>query len=313
MKYRFAWRRVVNTIMFTLAGACAAAASAVLLGILGYLAWNGGKALNPDFFLQLPRPPGEPGGGMANALAGSLKILLIAAAFGIPVGFLGGVYLAEFGGAAASFVVRYVADLLNGVPSIVIGICAYSILVVPMGGFSAFAGGAALSIILIPLVVRSTEEFLRRTVEEGRKVIEAMRANGLAQGEDGLEVYAMCELPSNVVLASEFLKIFDGYSIGSNDLTQLTLGLDRDSGTVARLFDENNPAVKHLIQDAIRAAQQAGKPIGICGQAPSDFPEFADWLVGLGIDSIALNPDTAIQTALSIARAEAAPARSTTA
>jgi pyruvate,water dikinase len=149
-----------------------------------------------------------------------------------------------------------------------------------------------------------------RTVDEGKKVIETMRANGLAQGQNGLEIYAMCELPSNVVLASEFLKVFDGYSIGSNDLTQLTLGLDRDSGTVARLFDENNPAVKRLIEDAIRAAQRAGKPIGICGQAPSDFPEFAEWLVELGIDSISLNPDTAIKTALSIARVEAGPAHS---
>jgi pyruvate,water dikinase len=144
-----------------------------------------------------------------------------------------------------------------------------------------------------------------RTVEEGKKVIETLHANGLVQGENGLEVYMMCEIPSNVVLASEFLQVFDGYSIGSNDLTQLTLGLDRDSGTVARLFDENNPAVKRLIEDAIRAAQRAGKPIGICGQAPSDFPEFAEWLVELGIDSISLNPDTAIKTALAIARVEA--------
>lgn len=144
-----------------------------------------------------------------------------------------------------------------------------------------------------------------RTVEEGKKVIEAMRANGLAQGDDGLQVYAMCELPSNVVLAREFLEVFDGYSIGSNDLTQLTLGLDRDSGTVARLFDENNPAVRRLIADAVAAAHRARKPIGICGQAPSDLPEFAEWLTKQGIDSISLNPDTAIKTALSIARAEA--------
>ncbi len=144
-----------------------------------------------------------------------------------------------------------------------------------------------------------------RTVEEGRKVIEAMRANGLTQGENGLQVYAMCELPSNVVLAREFLEVFDGYSIGSNDLTQLTLGLDRDSATVARLFDENNPAVRRLIAEAIAAAHRARKPIGICGQAPSDFPEFAEWLTELAIDSISLNPDTAIKTALSIARAEA--------
>lgn len=143
-----------------------------------------------------------------------------------------------------------------------------------------------------------------RTVEEGKQVIEAMRANGLPQGEDGLKVYAMCELPSNVVLAREFLQVFDGYSIGSNDLTQFTLGLDRDSATVARLFDENNAAVRSMIADAITAAQRAHKPIGICGQAPSDFPEFAEWLSERGIDSISLNPDTAIRTALSLARAE---------
>jgi pyruvate,water dikinase len=143
-----------------------------------------------------------------------------------------------------------------------------------------------------------------RTVEEGKQVIEAMRANGLAQGEEGLQVYAMCEIPSNVLLAREFLEVFDGYSIGSNDLTQLTLGLDRDSATVARLFDENNPAVRRLIAEAISAAHRARKPIGICGQAPSDFPEFAEWLTEQGIDSISLNPDTAIKTALSIARAE---------
>jgi pyruvate,water dikinase len=149
-----------------------------------------------------------------------------------------------------------------------------------------------------------------RTVEEGKRVIEAMRRNGLVQGEDALEVYAMCELPSNVVQASEFLRVFDGYSIGSNDLTQLTLGLDRDSGTVARLFDENDPAVKLLIEEAIRSAHRVGKPIGICGQAPSDFPEFAEWLVGLEIDSISLNPDTAVKTAFSIARAEISAPRS---
>jgi pyruvate,water dikinase len=143
-----------------------------------------------------------------------------------------------------------------------------------------------------------------RTVDEGRKVVETMARNGLRQGQNGLEIYAMCEVPANVVLADEFLKVFDGYSIGSNDLTQLTLGLDRDSGTVAHLFDENNLAVRRMIAQAIRAAHLANKPIGICGQAPSDFPEFAEWLVGQGIDSISLNPDTAIKTALRIASVE---------
>ena len=143
-----------------------------------------------------------------------------------------------------------------------------------------------------------------RTVEEGREVLATMAQNGLRQHETGLEVYAMCEVPANVILADEFLKVFDGYSIGSNDLTQLTLGLDRDSGTVAHLFDENNEAVRRMIEHAIKTAQAAGKPIGICGQAPSDFPEFAEWLVGQGIDSISLNPDTAIKTALRVAAVE---------
>jgi pyruvate, water dikinase len=131
-----------------------------------------------------------------------------------------------------------------------------------------------------------------------------MAKHGLRQGEDGLEVYAMCELPSNVVRAEEFLKVFDGYSIGSNDLTQLVLGLDRDSGTVAHLFDERDESVRWMIAHAIEAARCAGKPIGICGQAPSDYPEFARWLVEQGITSISLNPDSVIKTSLVIAEAE---------
>ena len=143
-----------------------------------------------------------------------------------------------------------------------------------------------------------------RTVDEGRRVIAAMAVSGLRQGEAGLEVYAMCEVPSNAILAEEFLRVFDGFSIGSNDLTQLTLGLDRDSGTVAQLFDERNDAVRWLISRAIGAAKRLGKPIGICGQAPSDYPEFAAWLVGERIDSISLNPDVAIATTIRVADAE---------
>jgi pyruvate,water dikinase len=115
----------------------------------------------------------------------------------------------------------------------------------------------------------------------------------------------MCEIPSNVILAEEFLRVFDGFSIGSNDLTQLVLGIDRDSGTIAHLFDERNEAVLRMIAQAIEAAHRVGKPIGICGQAPSDYPEFAEWLVQRGIASISLNPDAAIKTALIIAKAEA--------
>jgi pyruvate, water dikinase len=135
-----------------------------------------------------------------------------------------------------------------------------------------------------------------RTVEEGRRVIELMANYGLKQGEHDLEIYAMCELPANVVFADEFLRIFDGYSIGSNDLTQLTLGLDRDSEMVAHLFDERDGAVEKMIEMAIAAAHRAGKKIGICGQAPSDYPEFARFLVEKGITSMSLNPDTVIQT-----------------
>ncbi|HWP54717.1 MAG TPA: phosphoenolpyruvate synthase [Pyrinomonadaceae bacterium] len=146
-----------------------------------------------------------------------------------------------------------------------------------------------------------------RTIAEGKRVIASMAAHGLKQGESGLEVYAMCELPSNVIRARDFLRVFDGYSIGSNDLTQLVLGLDRDSGTVAYLFDERDDAVRDLIAQAIDAAHEAGKPIGICGQAPSDYPDFARWLVERGISSISLNPDTAIKTTFLIAQAEAQP------
>jgi pyruvate, water dikinase len=143
-----------------------------------------------------------------------------------------------------------------------------------------------------------------RTVEEGRRVISEMASHGLRQGDSDLEIYAMCEIPSNVVLAREFLEVFDGFSIGSNDLTQLMLGIDRDSGTIAHLFDERNDAVLRMIAQAIEAATIVQKPIGICGQAPSDYPEFAEWLVRHGITSISLNPDTAIKTALLIGKTE---------
>ena len=143
-----------------------------------------------------------------------------------------------------------------------------------------------------------------RTPEEGRRVIRAMAANGLCQGEADLEVYAMCELPSNVVSADAFLQVFDGFSIGSNDLTQLVLGIDRDSGTVAHLFDERDDAVRAMIASAIAAAHRAGKPIGICGQAPSDHPDVAAWLVEQGIGSISLNPDAVMKTTLVVAAAE---------
>jgi len=146
-----------------------------------------------------------------------------------------------------------------------------------------------------------------RTPDEGRKVIEVMNEFGLRQGENGLEVYVMCEIPSNVIVADQFADIFDGFSIGSNDLTQLTLGLDRDSDLVAHIFDERNDAVKRLVAQVINTAHNHNprRKVGICGQAPSDFPEFAEFLVECGIDSISLNPDTVIKTRLKIAETEA--------
>lgn len=143
-----------------------------------------------------------------------------------------------------------------------------------------------------------------RTVDEGKKVIQAMADNGLKQHVNGLEVYVMCEIPSNVVLADQFSKIFDGFSIGSNDLTQLTLGLDRDSGIIAHVGNEKNEAVKRLVSQVIKTAKKYKRDIGICGQAPSDFPDFAQFLVREGIDSISLNPDTILQTTAAIAKAE---------
>jgi pyruvate,water dikinase len=143
-----------------------------------------------------------------------------------------------------------------------------------------------------------------RTPEEGRRVLSVMADNKLVRGENGLQVYVMCEIPSNVILAEEFCTVFDGFSIGSNDLTQLTLGLDRDSALVAHLFDERNPAVKSMVSQIIKKAKAAKRKVGICGQAPSDYPEFARFLVEEGIDSISLNPDSVLKTILDIAKLE---------
>ncbi len=143
-----------------------------------------------------------------------------------------------------------------------------------------------------------------RTVEEGKKVLEIMKKSGLARGENGLRVFAMCEIPSNVVLANEFLEIFDGFSIGSNDLTQLTLGLDRDNSEIANVGNEKNDAVKELIRQVVLVCKEKGKYSGICGQGPSDFPDFAEFLVGLGIESISLNPDSIIKTTLMVLEKE---------
>jgi len=150
-------------------------------------------------------------------------------------------------------------------------------------------------IIMIP--------FCRR-IEEGERVLEEMANNGLIRGENGLEVYVMCEIPNNVLLIDGFSRLFDGFSIGSNDLTQLTLGVDRDSSLVAHDFDERDPGVMKIISMAIQGAKRNGRHSGICGQAPSDYPEFAEFLVNEGIDSISLNPDSVMKITARIAQME---------
>jgi phosphate transport system permease protein len=178
MSPRLRWRKFVSAFMLTMTGVCAFVAVAVLFFILSYLVYHGGTSISWNFFTKLPAPVGEAGGGMANAIIGSAKLLLIATVVGVPIGFFGAIYLAEFSGSTVAFVVRYAADLLNGVPSIVIGIFAYSVAVLPFKHFSTLAGGLALGIMMIPITLRSTEEFLRsvpNTLREGAMALGASK------------------------------------------------------------------------------------------------------------------------------------------
>ena len=177
LRLRTIWRKSLSVMMLSLTGLCALITVSALFFILGYLVWNGGKDLSWNFFTKLPTPVGETGGGMANAIVGSMKLLLLATIFGVPIGLLGGVYLAEFGGRTSTFVVRYTADLLNGVPSIVIGIFAYALVVMPMHHFSTLAGGFALGVMVIPTVLRSTENFLKDVPRSLREGAFALGAN----------------------------------------------------------------------------------------------------------------------------------------
>ena len=174
---RVRWRKFVSNFMMTMTGLCALISVSVLFFILGYLVYNGGTSINWAFFTQLPKPVGEIGGGMANAIVGSGKLLFAASLFGVPIGFLGGVYLAEFSGSFVASVVRYAADLLNGVPSIVIGIFAYAMVVLPFKHFSTFAGAFALGLMMIPITLRSTEEFLKNVPNSLREGAMALGAS----------------------------------------------------------------------------------------------------------------------------------------
>jgi phosphate transport system permease protein len=176
---RNAWRRLISNLFVIACGLSVLIALLPLAMILFFVVSQGVQALNVEFFTAMPKPVGEPGGGMANALLGSAKLLLLATSIGVPIGFLGGVYLAEFGGSAFSFVVRYTTDLLNGVPSIVIGIFAYTLIVLPQKHFSTLAGGLALGVMMIPIAIRSSEDFLRAvpvSLREGAMALGASQA-----------------------------------------------------------------------------------------------------------------------------------------
>lgn len=183
MTARLRYRKLVSGFMLGMTGLAAFITVAVLFFILGYLVYHGGTSINWDFFTKLPTPVGENGGGMANAIVGSAKLLFLASLIGVPIGFLGGVYLAEFSGGAVAFIVRYAADLLNGVPSIVIGIFAYALVVLPFKHYSTLAGSFALALMMIPITLRSTEQFLQAvpgSLREGAMALGASKSKTIA-------------------------------------------------------------------------------------------------------------------------------------
>ncbi len=210
---RLAWRNFVNKVMLSLTAVCTLLTVSTLILILGYLIWNGGKSLNWAFFTQLPKGPGEVGGGMANAIIGTAKLVGLASAIGIPIGFIAGIYLSEFGGVTFPFIIRYVADLLNGVPSIVVGIFAYAIVVLPLKHFSAWAGSVALAVMLIPVVVRNTEQFLQG-------VPQSLREGALSLGASKWRTIVTVVVPASI----------------SGILTGIILGVARIAGETAPLI-----------------------------------------------------------------------------
>ena len=254
---RIKWRNAVNNIMLTVTGICTVITVSALFLILGYLVVNGWRSLDWNFFTKLPLAAGESGGGMANAIVGSGVLILIAALIGIPVGFMGGVYLAEFGGKAVPMLVRYTADLLNGVPSIVIGIFAWTVIVVPMHHFSAWAGGFALSLMMIPIGLRATEQFLRA-------VPNSLREGALALGASKTRTVMTVVVPA----AKQGI------------LTGMILGVARVAGEAAPLLftSLNNQYWANNLNEPIAAL-----PLMIFYRATSAFEDFhrQAWAAGL--------------------------------
>jgi len=271
---RLAYRKFVNGVMLTITGICTFVTVAVLFVILGYLVWNGGKSIDWNFVTKLPLPPGQAGGGMANAILGSVKIVGIAALIGLPVGFLGGVYLAEFGAKSFSFAVRYMADLLNGVPSIVIGIFAWTLVVVRTHTFSGLAGGFALSLMLIPITLRSTEQFMV-------SVPNSLREGALALGAPKWKVVTTVVVPAAM----------RGIATG------MILGIARIAGETAPLLFTalNNQYFSHVTEPT------ASLPVMIYLRAISPYEDWhrQAWAAGLVLLGMVLLTNIAARTVLS--------------
>jgi len=264
MRRSLAWRNGVNTVMLSLTGVFTVFTVSTLFVILGYLLFNGGKSLDWNFFTKLPLAPGELGGGMANAIKGSGEIIMIAALIGLPIGFLAGVYLSEYEDRAFAGLVRYVADLLNGVPSIVIGIVAWTLVVVPTKTFSALAGAVALAIMLIPIVTRQTEQFLR-------EVPNSLREAALALGAHKWKMIATVVVPAG----------------SKGILTGMILGVARIAGETAPLLFTafNNQFWNHGLTQPT-----ATLPVQIYIRATSPYDDWhrQAWAAGLVLIGLVL-------------------------
>ena len=272
---RLAWRNFLNNFMLSLTAVCTVITVATLFLILGYLIYNGGKSLSWDFFTQLPKSPGETGGGMANAIVGSAKLISLAAAIGIPIGVIAGIYLSEFGGSAFPFVIRYVADLLNGVPSIVVGIFAYAVIVLPVKHFSAWAGSVALAVMLIPVVVRNTEQFLQG-------VPNSLREGALSLGASKWRTIVTVVVPASM----------------SGILTGIILGVARIAGETAPLIFTSfgNQFWSHGFNEPTSSL-----PVMIYNYAISPYDDWhrQAWAAGLVLLGLVLICNIAARTILS--------------
>ncbi len=280
MSKRLLWRKVVNGAMLTLTGVATFFTVSILFVILGCLIYQGGKSLSWNFFTKLPVPTGQEGGGMANAIVGSLQIVGLAALIGIPVGFLAGVYLAEFEDKKFGALVRYVADLLNGVPSIIVGILAWTLVVVPMHGNSALAGSIALSVMLIPIVTRQTEQFLR-------EVPTSLREGALALGASKWKMIATVVVPAG----------------SKGILTGMILGVARISGESAPLLFT---ALSNQYWGSL-TEPTASLPVMIYKYATSPFDDWHSqaWAAGLVLISMVLTAN--ILARLVLARGVSVP------